>query len=183
MNIVISGGPCSGKTTLIKQLAAEGFSTLSESALDLMEEHIKCIGLDSFIDWKSNNLLDFQLKIFQLQIERELTLDKHTINILDRGCIDAIAYLHHYNIPIPKHMQRQAQAADYSLIINCTTLSNFNRRVQSGRSENYTNSVEIGVIIASSYQQHGFNLVTLQEASLQSRLSTALELIADARAI
>ena len=100
--IVLTGGPCAGKTTALSRieqfLMEQGFTVLivSESATELIKGGIKPFG-DSKVD-----LLFFQKLILKYQYEKEKVYEKAALNLLktnkcvilyDRGLIDNKAYI------------------------------------------------------------------------------------------
>lgn len=86
---VITGGPCSGKTTLIDQLAGHGFQTVPETARLYIEKEIaKGRTID---DIRGNaHALERCLIEIQLRFERELRITE--ITFLDRGLPDCLTY-------------------------------------------------------------------------------------------
>jgi len=88
MKIVISGGPCSGKTSVVKKFEEKGYSALPEPARVLGEE--LRIRFSSEITgerrFKINNL------VFEKYLEQEAQIPKNKIIILDTGMPDNIPY-------------------------------------------------------------------------------------------
>ncbi|MBI1272363.1 AAA family ATPase [bacterium] len=92
---VITGGPNSGKTTLIDFLASTGYAVLPEAATQVIQEG-SGRGNSGLPDTNSA----FQKKILVKQIEQELTA-RQSGNLLfcDRGIFDVCAYMEVRNIP------------------------------------------------------------------------------------
>lgn len=91
--IALTGGPCSGKTTLLNELkkiySTKGFFiiTVSESARELLSQGIS-----------RDDMLEFETLVAERQIENEEKAEKHvsdsdTIIFYDRGLNDAFSYL------------------------------------------------------------------------------------------
>lgn len=90
---VLTGGPCSGKTTCLEELSRQGFITIEEAARTILE-------LGDYEDAE-----DLEKKIFQLQLWNEELWDEYTVatsrlrkevKFLDRSVIDTIAYCKHH---------------------------------------------------------------------------------------
>ncbi len=79
--IVLTGGPCSGKTKLIEEIERRGFNTLKESARAVIREGK--FGIDE--------REKMQLEIFSMQIKNEETL-RDGLYFLDRSAVDSKAY-------------------------------------------------------------------------------------------
>lgn len=98
-NIVLTGGPCAGKTTALAELKEcleeRGFSVfiLEESATELISKGIRPFGDDAI------PLYDFQKIIMSYQLRKEFLIRlrarfyKNSIIIYDRGVIDNKSYL------------------------------------------------------------------------------------------
>ena len=98
-NIVLTGGPCAGKTTALASLKEcleeRGYQVfiLEESATELINKGIKPFGENAI------PLYDFQKIIINYQLKKELLirlkarLQKNSIIIYDRGVIDNKSYL------------------------------------------------------------------------------------------
>lgn len=86
---VITGGPCTGKTTVVELLAKQGYVTIAEQARHYIDT--QRIDGRTVEEIKRNKEL-FQLDILNLQIKEESTLDVNKIAFLDRALPDAMAY-------------------------------------------------------------------------------------------
>lgn len=85
--IVLTGGPCSGKTATIEELSKRGFPVLEETAK-------KIIAMRRNIPLTKEESLIRQDLIFKEQFKKEKIAenDSHKILFLDRGLIDGLAY-------------------------------------------------------------------------------------------
>ena len=89
--IVITGGPCSGKTSLIRKLAKLGYTVVREAAADIISEGIY---------HPQKEPLAFQRKVVATQVDREKRAESKTNDLIfcDRGIYDGLAYLRFYGI-------------------------------------------------------------------------------------
>lgn len=87
MKIVITGGPCAGKTTVLEALKKElpGVNFVNEVATTLFNE-----GYPAPNPWTQEWQNGFQKAIFDRQIQEETTV--RGITIFDRGLGDGAAY-------------------------------------------------------------------------------------------
>ena len=65
--VIITGGPCVGKTTVLESLCNEGYTTLSESAREIIEVELK--KSKGILPW--TNFRSFQKKVADFQIHKE----------------------------------------------------------------------------------------------------------------
>ena len=95
--IVLTGGPCAGKTTAINEvrkfLVNKGFNVLSvnETATEMINGGITPQNVGQIVFQK--NLLELQLKKEEVFMNSALNFKKDTVLILDRGAFDGKAYL------------------------------------------------------------------------------------------
>jgi predicted ATPase len=86
---VITGAPCSGKTTLLNLLAESGFRTVPETAREYFEREL---AKGRSIDEIRENVLTNQWGIIELQKQLESRLQVDEITFLDRALPDSLAF-------------------------------------------------------------------------------------------
>lgn len=86
---VITGGPCTGKTTVVNLLAERGYKTTIEHARHYIDTQII---KGHTVEEIRENKKEFQLGVLNMQIEEEATLDVNEMVFLDRALPDAMAY-------------------------------------------------------------------------------------------
>ena len=86
---VITGGPSTGKTTVVNLLAEKGYNTAIEHARHYIET--MSIGGKTVAEIRENKL-EFQQGVLKMQIEQEAKLDPEEAVFLDRAIPDALAY-------------------------------------------------------------------------------------------
>ena len=79
--IVLTGGGCCGKTTLINELEKRGYNVLHEVAREVLSERKYS---------RNNDCESLQREIFYRQLKKESTIDGLTF--MDRSAVDGIAY-------------------------------------------------------------------------------------------
>lgn len=85
IKIVLTGGPASGKTTIVNMLKKKGFYIVPEVATIIFEK-IKS-------KWKVFDREKFQDLVLKYQLIYESKIPKtEKVAILDRGTIDGLAY-------------------------------------------------------------------------------------------
>ena len=87
--VVITGGPSSGKTSIINRLSELGYKIVPEAAEKyIKEEQVKG---KKVRDIRTNEE-DFTRVIFYKKIEAENELSSNQLTFLDRGLPDTVAY-------------------------------------------------------------------------------------------
>src|SRR5262245_55018985 len=88
---VITGGPGSGKTTIVNVLRGRGYTTTIEHARHYLDtQRIKGRNVEEVRE----NQREFQLAVLDMQIEQEASLVPADIVFLDRAIRDSLAYYH-----------------------------------------------------------------------------------------
>ena len=86
---VITGAPCSGKTTVICELEQLGHTVVHEVARAYIDERLKT---GETIDQIKSDILSFERHILYKKIEIEQSLQKDAIIFLDRAVPDSVGY-------------------------------------------------------------------------------------------
>lgn len=184
-NIVITGGPGSGKSTLINRLDKQGFEVCREQAINLIDEMINEWGIHKFVEWKLDNQLIFNSMILERQLAIESNLENRSFCFFDRGHLDPLAYLNKFqrSTLIEKyfdtyHLQtREGALKTYHYIFCCEPLDHFNERYETGRTENEQDSHAIGKQLKEVYESFGFQVTHLPNDSIENRLSVIFQTI------
>jgi predicted ATPase len=92
---VITGGPSSGKSTIIRLLKDMGYETTIELARHYID--LQRMNGRSTEEIRANQR-QFQHKVLNLQINSEKKLDPKELVFLDRGLPDELAYYKYFNL-------------------------------------------------------------------------------------
>lgn len=153
--VVITGGPCSGKTTIVSHLASQGYSTIEEMARAILQERGKP---QTKQEWER-----FQIDIFRGQsalesIQLEKT-HKEGVIFLDRGVIDSFAYSRHILGYNPFQLSEQDQIELHSrysqvFVLDLLPFEDDGLRVEDGQEAR-----RIHERLIQTYQEFGYNPV------------------------
>ncbi len=110
---VVTGGPCSGKTTLVNALAVRGYKTTIEDARHYIDLQLAD---GKTVDEIRKHQVDFQLKVLNMQIDQESALDPGDIVFLDRAIPDALAYYHFLHIPEDEELIKMMAVVSYKKV-------------------------------------------------------------------
>lgn len=107
---VLTGGPGTGKTTLINILHDQGYQTTPEVYTLLYEQAKKNNTLHEFL---TDRVLQRQL-LMAKQIELESQLDPHKIAFLDRGTYDVIFFALYNQVQLPQKLLDEPKKHHYT---------------------------------------------------------------------
>ncbi len=109
---VLTGAPCSGKTTLLNKLASKGFQVISEVARMIIERELK--KNSDVLPWVNRD--KFQREVMRKQIELEAKLKPWPPAFLDRGIPDGIAFYLLDGLEPPKELVELSRKNRYDKI-------------------------------------------------------------------
>jgi predicted ATPase len=156
MKIVLTGGPSSGKSTLIKQLHDYGYATMHEVA----RFQILC-GMEP-----RENVPRFQRVVLQEQLWRERLFRPDRLVFLDRGVFDGIAYCRYYGNPVPEELL-QLCGERYDLVFLLEPLPFFEE--DDLRTENLEFTRKITPIFEKAYQEKGLKVIRVPFLTVEKR--------------
>jgi predicted ATPase len=110
---VITGGPSSGKSTVIELLKDDGYTTTHEVARHFID--LQRINGRSTEEIRANQR-QFQHKVLNLQIQLERRLDPQEMIFLDRGLPDELAYYEYFKLPPDEKLIEYLESATYKKI-------------------------------------------------------------------
>lgn len=164
---VVTGGPGSGKSTLIRGLADLGFATSSEVGRAIIRDQLATGG--SALPWSdpagfAELMLRWELRSYRVARQAgEAT-------VFDRGLPDVAGYLRLCGLPVPPHVDRAARAFRYHRLVfiappwpEIFTQDSERRQTAEEAAATYDAMVE-------TYSDYGYELLRLPLASVAERL-------------
>jgi predicted ATPase len=110
--IVITGGPGSGKSTLIEALAGEGYATAAPEAGRAIIRDQTAIG-GTALPWADARMFAELMLSWEMRSHREACGRNDAAVFFDRGVPDVIGYLELTGLPVPPHMDAAARTIRY----------------------------------------------------------------------
>jgi len=150
---VITGGPSTGKTTVINMLQERGYQTTIEHArhyIDTMRDE------GETVEEIRNNKRKFQLGVLDMQIEQEASIDPEDVVFLDRAIPDAMAYYQFLMLDYDERLLKVVESTSYKKIFILDRLP-FTK--DYARTEDEEDQKKIHQLITKVYQDLGFPIV------------------------
>tara|TARA_R110002124_G_scaffold58363_1_gene162571 strand:- start:43 stop:585 length:543 start_codon:yes stop_codon:yes gene_type:complete len=152
---VVTGGPSTGKTTVINMLEKRGYKTTIEHA----RHYIDTMRIEGqTVEDIRNNKRKFQLGVLDMQIEQEAVISPKELFFLDRAIPDAMAYYQFLNLDYDEKLLNAVKKASYKKIFILDRLP-FTK--DYARTEDEDDQKKIHQLIIDVYTSLGFPIVTV----------------------
>jgi len=168
---VLSGGPCAGKTTAVRELERRGQRVVHEAATEIIED-------PRTTRLRHEDPLEFQRRVLDRQLANEARVLESEVAgdavFLDRGVADGFAYLRHNGEePFAELLDAwRLVASRYRAILMLE--QNPDYEDASHRSETAETARRIAATIRSEYETRHPLLVTIPWGSVAERVDRVL---------
>lgn len=166
--IVITGGPGSGKTSLITALGVAGFDVTVEAGRGVIQDQV-AIGGDA-LPWRdpaafAELMLGWEMRSYHMARERSGPV------FFDRGVPDVLGYLRLMQLPVPAHIERAVDVFRYSPRVFIAPPWREIFRQDAERKQDFAEAERTHAAMAETYTGLGYELVTLPRVSVHERVS------------
>jgi predicted ATPase len=147
---VITGGPSSGKTTIIELLRKRGYRTTIEHARHYIDT--QRVSGRTIAEIRANQQ-EFQHRVLMMQIEQERAIDPDEVHFLDRALPDALAYYRYLSLDPDPALFEALKTASYRkvFILDLLPLAN-----DYARTEDAAAQKKIHALLIKVYRELGF---------------------------
>ena len=166
---VITGGPCTGKTTVIDILSSRGYKTTIEHARHYVDtQRVKGRTVEEI----RKNMTEFQVGVLNMQINQEAALDVNEQVFLDRAMPDTLAYYQFLGLELDNRLLEQCNKYCYRkvFILDRLPLSNDYARLEDKASQ-----IRIHNLIIKVYQSYPCPIVFVPVLPPEERVDFILK--------
>ena len=169
---VVTGGPGSGKTTLIDALAQAGCARSIEAGRGVIQDQMAIGG--PALPWRDPQafaelMLCWEMRSYHLAQEQAGPV------FFDRGVPDVIGYLRMLGLPVPHHMEEAAATFRYHRRVFIAPPWPDIFRQDSERKQSLDEAVRTYEAMVEVYGAYGYELVELPRSSVEQRVRFVLE--------
>jgi predicted ATPase len=175
--IVITGGPSTGKTSVINKLEELGYCCMHEISRSITLEARKQ-GIDQLF---ITDPLLFSERILagRLQQFKEATTTKEKLIFMDRGLPDVVAYMDCFQQTYGAHFNRTCKENTYDQIFLLPPWMEIHTS-DNERYENYEEAIRIHDCLATTYNSFGYSVHEVPKSSVEKRVRFILQNLIDA---
>lgn len=169
--IVITGGPGTGKTTIIEAFIEQGYTCFPEISRHITME-AKKQGIEQL--FLERPLLFSELLLEGRKNQHRLALqDQSEIVFLDRGIPDILAYMHYIGDSYPAFFDEATKEHTYSKVFVLPPWEDIYESDEA-RYENFEQAKLIFNHLLETYQKYGYNLIQVPRGTVEERMQFIL---------
>ena len=168
--VVITGGPGTGKSTVIEELHRRDFQCMKEISrqvtLEAQSRGVDQLFLEDPIHF-SELLLEGRTRQFQ-----EVSMREEVV-FFDRGIPDVMAYLNYLDVSFPEIFQKRSMELRYNKVFMMPPWEVIYRQ-DNERYESYPQAIRIHEHLLDTYTDLGYEVVLVPTGLVEERVSFIL---------
>lgn len=169
---VLTGGPGSGKSSLLAALAQAGQETTEEAGRAIIRDQ-QAIGGQG-LPWRDPALFAELMLAWELRAYRE-ALSRQRPAFFDRSLIDVIGYLRLSGLPVGEHLLRAARQWRYQEQIFLLPPWAEIYRTDAQRRQSFAEAERTYAAMCEAYTELGYTLIEVPRANLAQRRDFVLQ--------
>ena len=170
--IVVTGGPGSGKSSLIDAMAQRGFRTMPEAGRAIIRDQIRIGG--KALPWADRALFAELMLGWELRSYQE-ALASDALVLMDRGMPDVVGYLTLCGLPVPAHFETAAKTYPYNTRVFLAPYWDAIFTQDTERKQDRQEAEATGMVMAETYGRLGYQIVELPLVGIEQRADFVAE--------
>ena len=170
--IVVTGGPGSGKSSLIDAMAQRGLRTMPEAGRAIIRDQIKIGG--KALPWADRALFAELMLGWELRSYQE-ALASDALVLMDRGMPDVVGYLTLCGLPVPAHFETAAKTYPYNKRVFLAPYWDAIFTQDTERKQDRQEAEATGMVMAETYGRLGYQIVELPLVGIEQRADFVAE--------
>jgi len=172
--VIITGGPSTGKTSIIKELEDIGYKCIHETSREIIQESL-ANGSD-VLPWK--DLMSFSKRVIQQRVEHYhsvVSKNSNKFTFFDRGIPDVFAYMDYDQIEIPEEFLKLGSSLKYHTKVFITPAWKAIYENDNERVEDFSKAEQLQAYLHKTYKNLGYEVITVPKATIEKRISFILD--------
>ncbi|MBT8185548.1 MAG: ATP-binding protein [Eudoraea sp.] len=179
--IVITGGPGTGKTSVIKALEAKGFYSFHEiirsmTAAAKMEGNSEAFITNPLAFVSDPYLFNQQLLHGRIAQFRSASSLKHPVVFYDRGIPDVLAYMNYFQQEFDEEFKTACIENQYDQVLLLPPWPAI-YKADNERLESFEEALEIHTHLNATYRSFGYDPQIIPEGTVEERTANILKTI------
>ena len=169
---VVTGGPGSGKSSLIDALQNNGYARSVEAGRGVIQDQTTIGG--RALPWVDPVLFAEMMLCWELRSYQTATHQPGLV-FFDRGVPDVIGYLRLLNLPVPAHMEKAAKTFRYNRRVFIAPPWQEIFRQDRERRQNFDQAVRTYDTMVATYTALGYDLEEIPRVPIDERVRFVLQ--------
>ncbi|MGC2195640.1 MAG: AAA family ATPase [Terriglobales bacterium] len=164
--IVVTGGPGSGKSTLIKTLERAGYGRSVEAGRGIIQDQVAIGG--RAVPWNDRVLFAEMMLAWEMRSYHIAEQQPGQI-FFDRGIPDVAGYLRLMKLPVPEYVEQAVETFRYNARVLIAPPWEKIFRQDRERKQDFVEAVQTYGVLASTYAEYGYELVEIPRVAVEER--------------
>jgi predicted ATPase len=164
--VVVTGGPGSGKTTLIQALAMSGLRTMPEAGRAIIQDQLAIGG--TALPWVDPAGFAELMLCWEMRSHREALSGPGPV-VFDRGVPDVAGYLTVCGLEVPTHVRRAAELFRYRQQVFIAPPWRAIYTQDAERKQDFAEAEATFRALASTYASLGYEMIPLPLVPVEER--------------
>lgn len=163
---VVTGGPGSGKSSLIDAMTRRGFRTMPEAGRAIIREQVRIGGPAlPWADWAifAELMLGWELRSYHEALASDALV------LMDRGIPDVVGYLTLCDLPVPAHIEAAAKIHPYNKRVFLAPYWDAIFTQDAERKQDRQEAEATVRVMAETYTRLGYWIVELPLVGIEQR--------------
>ncbi len=171
---ILTGGPGSGKSTVLEILKNKGYLTVNEAAREIIKNQVRTGG--DALPWK-NTVRYSNLMLLQSIVDFEEFVHTDKPCFFDRGIIDTIGYARLINIPVSDDMLLASNRYRYNKKVFLFPFWKKNYVNDAERKQDLDEAQKTCLVLKETYEKFEYETVDVPFLSPEERAEWILQQI------
>ena len=163
---VVTGGPGSGKSSLIDAMTRRGFRTMPEAGRAIIQDQVR-IGVPA-LPWADRAIFAELMLGWELRSYHEALASDAPV-LMDRGIPDVVGYLTLCGLPVPAHIEAAAKIHPYNERVFLAPYWGAIFAQDAERKQDRQEAEATGRVMAETYTRLGYQIVELPLVGIEQR--------------
>jgi len=164
---VITGGPGSGKSTLVEALIGPGCFGMPEAGRAIIQDQVAIGG--GALPWADRSMFAELMLAWELRSYREALKQSGPV-VFDRGLPDVVAYLRLCGLSVPSHAERAARGFRYHHRVFIAPPWKEIFAQDAERKQSFEEAQATYEALVESYSALNYELILLPRSSVEERV-------------
>ncbi len=169
---VVTGGPGSGKSSLIEALGRRGVQSMPEAGRAIIRDQVRIGG--TALPWDDRSAFAQLMLGWELRSHHEAAAMPGPV-VMDRGVPDVVGYLTLCGLPVPDHVETAARLFVYNKRVFLAPFWSEIFTQDAERKQDRQEAEATCKVMADTYARLGYELIELPFVDIEARADFVMQ--------